>query len=127
MDKIEEKSKPPESPEDKTISTIFMGGITEEMTDEMFTEMMEKFGKIERMRLIPRQKCGFICFYSRDAAEKAIATLHDKLYVMEKKIKLLWAKTQLLEHKAYKKKSHKDTDRTNHGAEEESKDELNKK
>ena len=54
---------------------------------------MDTFGKIERMRLISRQKCGFVCFYSRDAAEKAIVTLHDKLYLSEKKIKLLWAKT----------------------------------
>ena len=38
MDKIEEKSKPPEPPEDKSISTIFLGGITEEMTEEMVAE-----------------------------------------------------------------------------------------
>ena len=89
MDKIEEKSKPPEPPEDKSISTIFLGGITEDMTEEMVTDQMDTFGKIERMRLIPRQKCGFVCFYSRDASEKAIITLHDKLYLSEKKIKLL--------------------------------------
>jgi len=87
---------------------------------------MDTFGKIERMRLIPRQKCGFVCFYSRDAAEKAIATLHDKLYLCEKKIKLLWAKTQLLEQKAYRKKGPKDTDR-NPGADEEAKEDPQRK
>jgi len=53
---------------------------------------MEKFGKIERMRLVSRQNCGFICFYTRDGAEKAINTLHEKLFITGKKIKLLWAK-----------------------------------
>ena len=88
---------------------------------------MEKFGKIERLRLIPRQKCGFVCFFSRDVAEKAISTLHDKFYLAEKKIKLLWAKTQLLEQKAYKKKGQKDSERGDHGAEEETKEESQKK
>jgi len=53
---------------------------------------MEKFGKIERMRLLHRQNCGFVCFYSRDAAEKAITTLHEKFFLCDKKIKLDWAK-----------------------------------
>lgn len=38
MEKIEEKSKPPEPPEDKNITTLFLGGITEEMKDETVRE-----------------------------------------------------------------------------------------
>ena len=88
---------------------------------------MDKFGKIERLRLIARQKCGFVCFYSRDAAEKAINTLHDKLFIAEKKIKLLWAKSQLLEQKAYRKKGPKgETDRV-YGVDEETKEDPQKK
>ena len=92
MEKIEEKSKPPEPPEDKNISTLFLGGITEEMTEDMVNEKMQPFGKIERMRLVPRQNCGFVCFHSREACEKAMNTLHEKLFLIDKKIKLLWAK-----------------------------------
>ena len=65
---------------------------------------MEKFGKIERMRLLHRQNCGFVCFYSREAAEKAIITLHEKFFLCDKKIKLDWAKCQLQEQKAYRVK-----------------------
>ena len=66
---------------------------------------MEKFGKVERMRLLHRQSCGFVCFFSREAAEKAITTLHEKFFLCEKKIKLDWAKAQLQEQKAYRKKA----------------------
>ena len=105
MDKIEEKSKPPPAPEDTTISTLFLGNIsTEEITEELVREQMEKFGKVERMRLLHRQNCGFVCFFSREAAEKAITTLHEKFFLCEKKIKLDWAKAQLQEQKAYRKK-----------------------
>lgn len=93
MDKIEEKSKPPVPPEDKTVSTLFLGNVSsEEITEEVVREQMEKFGRIERMRLLHRQNCGFVCFFSRDAAEKAIVTLHEKLFLCEKRIKLDWAK-----------------------------------
>lgn len=93
MNKIEEKSKPPTAPEDVSITTIFMGNITsEEVTEEVVREQMEKFGKIERMRLLHRQQCGFVCFFSREAAQKAITTLHEKLFLGGKKIKLDWAK-----------------------------------
>ena len=45
-----------------------------------------------------------MCFFSREGAEKAISTLFEKLYLCEKKIKLDWAKAQLQEQKAYRKK-----------------------
>ena len=55
MDKIEEKNKAPAPPEDTSISTLFLGNITsDEITEEMVREQMEKFGKVERMRLLPR-------------------------------------------------------------------------
>jgi hypothetical protein len=104
MDKIEEKTSVPDSPEDKSITTLFMGGISEDMTNDMVSDQMTKFGKIERMKLLARQNCGFVCFFSREGAEKAMATLHDKLFIANKKIKLLWAKNQLQEQKTYKKK-----------------------
>jgi len=72
---------------------LFLGNISsEDITDELVTEQMQKFGKIERMRLLHRQNCGFVCFFSREGAVKAINTLHDKLFLCEKKIKLDWAK-----------------------------------
>lgn len=55
MDKIEEKNKAPAPPEDTSISTLFLGNITsDEITEEMVREQMEKFGRVERMRLLPR-------------------------------------------------------------------------
>ena len=36
-----------------------------------------------------------MCFLSRDSAEKAFSTLYEKLYIDNKKFKVLWAKAQL--------------------------------
>jgi len=42
MDKIEEKTKLPTPPEDKSVSTLFLGNISsEEITEEMVKEQME--------------------------------------------------------------------------------------
>lgn len=93
MEKIEEKAKLPTPPEDQSLSTLFLGNISsEEITEDLVREQMEKFGRIERMRLLHRQSCGFVCFFSREAAETAIKTLHEKFFLCDKKIKLDWAK-----------------------------------
>jgi len=36
---------------------------------------------------------------AREATEKAISTLHDRFFINEKKLKVLWAKTNLQEAK----------------------------
>ncbi len=56
------------------------------------TEKLNPFGKIVRSKLLPNNNCGFVCFNSRESAEKAMETLFDKLYVGDLQLKLMWAK-----------------------------------
>lgn len=45
---------------------------------------MTPFGKILRINLLPKHDCGFVCFNSRESAEKAIEALYDRLYIADK-------------------------------------------
>ena len=61
--------------------------------------------------MIPSKNCAFISFFERAASEKAFKTLYERLYLKgtNKKLKLLWAKSQLDEsHKKKKKKIKED-------------------
>lgn len=42
--------------------------------------------------MIPKKHCAFVCFLARDTAEKAFKALYEKLYIDNKKFKVLWAK-----------------------------------
>jgi RNA recognition motif-containing protein len=48
---------------------------------------------------MPKHNCGFVCFNSREAAQKCIETLSDKLYIGDLKLQVIWAKSQLQETK----------------------------
>ena len=53
---------------------------------------MERFGKLQRIKLVHKSNCAFVHFTARDAAENAIKTLHDRFFIGDKKLKVLWAK-----------------------------------
>jgi pre-mRNA-splicing factor RBM22/SLT11 len=83
LSKITDSTKVPEAPADKEITTLFVGGITSQMTEADLHEKMGPFGKILKVDLLPKQNCGFVRFNLRENAEKAIQTLHDKLFIGE--------------------------------------------
>jgi pre-mRNA-splicing factor RBM22/SLT11 len=54
LSKIKEKSKLPEAPSDMSITTLFVVGVTEAMTEEDISEQMEPFGKVSKVKLMPK-------------------------------------------------------------------------
>ena len=54
--------KAPAVPEDKSITTLFLGGVTPEVTQQMVSEAMGDYGKIVRVKLETKNKRGFVCF-----------------------------------------------------------------
>lgn len=69
LSKIKERPKVPEKPLDQSITTLFLGGVTAEMTEAEVIDKMSPFGKILRSKLLPKHDCGFVCFNSRESAE----------------------------------------------------------
>lgn len=95
FDKVKETNLPT-PPEDLNITTLFIGGVTDDAIDEQtLKDHLLPFGKIKAMKMIHRQGCAFVCFHSREAAEQAIEALFDRFFVNSKRLKILWAKAQL--------------------------------
>ena len=108
--KIVEKTKSvkvPCPPEDYAITTLFLGGISEETSEDTIREHLESFGRIASIRIMKQKQCAFVCFMARPDAEFALKTLFNRLYIHSKKIKILWAKAQLDIDGVKKKREHK--------------------
>jgi pre-mRNA-splicing factor RBM22/SLT11 len=94
LDKVKENNLP-SPPEDMNITTLFIGGIDESLTEDELKKSFATHGKIKGVKIIAKSNCAFVCFYAREAAEKAMECLFDRFFINEKKAKLLWAKSQL--------------------------------
>jgi len=79
-------------PDDKAITTLFLGGLSMEMTENDIRDQFYAFGEIRSIKMIPRQGCAFVTFTSRESAESAASKLHKNLYVKGQKLRLLWGR-----------------------------------
>ena len=92
LDKVKEANLP-KPPEDLNITTLFIGGVTDDSVDEdSLKDQMEPFGKIKAIKMIHRQGCAFVCFHARESAERAIEALFNRFFINNKRLKVLWAK-----------------------------------
>ena len=95
LDKIKETSLP-EPPDDMNITTLFIGGVNDDSIDEeAIVKSMEGFGKVKGVKIVNRQGYAFVSFHARDAAEQAMKCLHNRYFINNKRLKVLWAKAQL--------------------------------
>ena len=94
LDRVKESNLPRE-PEDMNITTLFIGGVDETVSDDDIKKQFLQFGKIKAVKLISKSNCAFVCFFARESATKAIECLYERFFISEKKMKLLWAKSQL--------------------------------
>jgi len=79
-------------PDDKSITTLFLGGLSIEMTENDIRDQFYVFGEIRSIKMIPRQGCAFVTFTSRESAEDAANKLHKNLQVKGQKLRLLWGR-----------------------------------
>ncbi|CDW90257.1 pre-mrna-splicing factor rbm22 [Stylonychia lemnae] len=95
LDKVKEANLP-KPPDDLNITTLFIGGVTDETVDDStLRKLLEPFGKIKGIKMIHRQGCAFVSFHMRNSAERAIEAIFDRFFINNKRLKVLWAKAQL--------------------------------
>lgn len=92
LSKIKEKPTVPDEPEDPTITTLFIGGVSDEISQSELHQKLEVFGKIVTLKLLFKNQCGFVCYNSRQSAIQAMKSLYDNLFVGDNQLKILWAK-----------------------------------
>ncbi|KAF8821253.1 zinc finger (CCCH type) motif-containing protein [Cardiosporidium cionae] len=79
-------------PEDKSITTLYVGGLIASINEKVLRDQFYSFGEIQSIKMVPRQKCAFVTFSSRAAAEKAIESLHEDFSVKGESLRLTWSR-----------------------------------
>jgi pre-mRNA-splicing factor RBM22/SLT11 len=83
-----------EAPEDKTVTSLFVGGLTEAITEKDLRDNFYQYGEIRSISIIPKQNCAFVTFTTRTAAEAAADGTFNKLVIKQQRLKILWGKSQ---------------------------------
>lgn len=82
------------TPEDKSITTLYIGNLGEFMTEKDVRDYFYQFGEIRSITLVQKQQCGFVQFTSRAAAELAAEKSFNKLILLGRRLTVRWGKSQ---------------------------------
>ena len=84
----------PIPPEDKSITTIYVGNVGDLVEEKDLRDYFYQFGEIRSVTCIPRQNCAFIQYTTRSAAEIAVEKSYQKLVIHGQKLTIRWGKSQ---------------------------------
>ena len=84
----------PVPPEDKSITTIYIGNIGELIEEKDLKDYFYQFGEIRQVTMVPRQNCAFVQFTTRQGAEVAVEKSFQKLVLHGQKLVIRWGKSQ---------------------------------
>merc|ERR1712232_842882 len=82
-----------EPPQDKTITTLYIGGLNNSITKQDIENKFSPYGNIKSISIIPKLQSGFITFEERESAEKATDALFKKLNINNVSLSLGWGKS----------------------------------
>ncbi|KAJ1924512.1 Pre-mRNA-splicing factor slt11 [Tieghemiomyces parasiticus] len=80
------------SPDDPTVTTLFLTGITEEVTKEDLEQKFYIYGELKSVVLSHAKRCAFINFVTRAAAEQAIQQTFGRLTIHDAIVRVAWAR-----------------------------------
>jgi len=83
-----------EPPEDKSITTLFVGGLDEGVTEQDVKNAFYSYGEIRSLHHVPKQGVAFVQFTKRTDAETAVDKSFNKLTIRGCKVALRWGKNQ---------------------------------
>lgn len=83
-----------DSPEDKSITTLYIGNLGERITEKDLRDHFYQYGEIRSVSLVPRQQCAFIQFTQRSSAELAAERTFNKLILGGRRMTIKWGKSQ---------------------------------
>ncbi|VDL19006.1 unnamed protein product [Hymenolepis diminuta] len=80
-------------PEDRTITTLYIGGISEDITEQDLRDHFYQFGELRSVSVHYKQHCAFLQFTTREAAEKAADRSYDRLILKGHRLTVNWGKS----------------------------------
>ena len=78
--------------EGESNTTIFVGGLDSDVTDEDLRQPFSQFGEVVSVKIPPGKACGFVQFANRKDAESAIHTLNGTV-IGKQTVRLSWGRT----------------------------------
>ena len=70
-----------DAPEDKSITTLYVGNIGEKMLEKELRDHFYQYGEIRSITIVSRQQCAFVTYVNRTAAELAAEGSFNKLII----------------------------------------------
>jgi len=84
----------PVPPADKNVTTLWVGGVIEDVTEEDIKDAFYSFGELKFLTIMRAQNCAFVTFTTREAAEAALNKLHRSLFIKGNELKVAWGRGQ---------------------------------
>ncbi|KAJ6223440.1 hypothetical protein RDWZM_001985 [Blomia tropicalis] len=84
----------PVPPEDKSICTLYIGNVNEEIDEQNLRDYFYQFGEIRSINVVRKSNCAFVQFTTRTAAESAINQSFQKLVINGTRLAIRWGKSQ---------------------------------
>ncbi|XP_004926745.1 pre-mRNA-splicing factor RBM22 [Bombyx mandarina] len=81
-------------PEDKTVTTLYVGNLPDNVTEDELRGHFYQYGEIRCLTLVPRAQCAFVQYTSRNAAEHAAEKTFNRLVIFGKRLTIKWGKSQ---------------------------------
>jgi len=83
-----------EKPEDSSITTLYIGNVDRRITEQDLRDHFYFFGEITSILLVAAQRCAFVEFGTRIAAEAAVQKYQNSLIIKGVYLKIAWSKPQ---------------------------------
>lgn len=80
-------------PEDRTITTLYIGGVSEDISESDLRDHFYQFGELRSVSVHYKQHCAFLQFTTRDAAERAAERCYDRLILRGHRLTVNWGKS----------------------------------
>lgn len=93
LKRVEEIPKPT-PPEDKSVSSIYLGNIGEEIDEQSLRNHFSQFGEIRNVVLVKKKNCAFLNFIKHESAKAAVEKHFQKCVIGNQKIVVKWGKPQ---------------------------------
>lgn len=91
----------PVPPEDKTITTVYVGMVGEKISEKDLRDHFYQFGELRSVTVVGKQNCAFVTYTNREAAELAIERSFQKLVIHGQKLSIRWGRSQAKRGQAF--------------------------
>jgi pre-mRNA-splicing factor RBM22/SLT11 len=89
----QKSSRPPPRPEDPNVMSIFVGGLTPSVTEQVLLALFTDHAQhVQSVRIVPQKSIAFVDFSTREAAESVMDEYHGQMELADAKITVSWAK-----------------------------------